>query len=163
MSETQVFELLSGAEFFRGMADDHLERLAGISKFVEFPARVDIFREHEPAEDVFVIMSGRVSLIICTPKVGCRQLMVVHPGEMISWSPLVGRTRLTDTAHTLEPTTAISIDGARILALCAEHPEFGFEFMHRAAKALAERLSATRLQLLDFCGVSLPKYQIESD
>lgn len=163
MSDKTVLELLSGAEFFADMAEEHLQRLAEISRCAEYPAHVDIFHEDERAKDVYVIITGRVSLVICTPKVGCRQLMQVTNGEMIGWSPLVGRARLSDTAHTLEPTTAIVIDGDRILALCAEQPQFGFEFIYRVAKVLAERLRATRMQLLDICGVSLPSYHTETD
>lgn len=163
MSDKRVVELLSGADFLAGMAEEHVQKLAEISRLAEYPAHVDIFHEDERAKDVYVIISGRVSLVICTPKVGCRQLMQVGSGELIGWSPLVGRARLSDTAHTLEATTAIIIDGDRILALCAEHPEFGFEFIYRVAKVLAERLRATRMQLLDICGVSLPRYQTETD
>ena len=51
--------------------------------------------------------------------------------------------------------------GARVVN--RDNPEFGFEFMHRVAMALAQRLSATRLQLLDMSGFQLPDVQIESD
>lgn len=154
---------LTELEFFRGIAQEHLQRVAAISRTVEFPAQHDIFREDEPAQDVFFVISGRVSLAVCTPHRGCRQLMEVGPGELIGWSPLVGRALLSDTAHTLSPTVAIAIDGQRILKLCAEDPQFGFDFMHRAAQTLALRLNATRLQLLEIGGAHFPRVQLESD
>ena len=89
--------------------------------------------------------------------------MQVGDGELVGWSPLVGRHRLSDTARTLTPVKALAIDGEQVIALCRDNPEFGFEFMHRVAMALAERLSATRLQLLDLSGFQLPDVQIESD
>ena len=104
-----------------------------------------------------------VSLVICAPGVGCRQLMRVGKGELVGWSPLVGQSRLSDTARTLSPTEAIAIDGQQILDLCTEHPEFGFAFMHRAAQTLASRLAATRLQLLTMSGIQLPEVQIDTD
>lgn len=163
MSDPTIVETLRNVKFFHDITDDHLERLADIAKFVEFPARKEIFHEHDKAKDVFVIVSGQVSLVICEPKVGCRQLMEVGAGELVGWSPLVGRPRLSDTARTLTPTKALVIDGERALALCSEDTEFGFEFMHRTAMALAQRLSATRLQLLEMSGFQLPDVQIESD
>jgi CRP/FNR family transcriptional regulator, cyclic AMP receptor protein len=150
-------------EFFQGIAADHLDRLAAISRLVEFPAQHAIFHEDEPANDVYFITEGRVSLAICAPKVGCRQLMEVGKGELIGWSPLVGRMRLSDTAQTLTPAQAIAMDGERVLALCAENPRFGFEFMRRAAETLAERLNATRMQLFKMGGMLLPQVQIETD
>lgn len=163
MSDPTVFDLLRDIEFFQGIADGHLERLAEISKPVEFPAQKVIFREHDVAKDVFVIISGQVSLIICEPSVGCRQLMQVGAGDLVGWSPLVGRPRLSDTARTLTPTKAIAIAGDQALALCNEDPQFGFDFMHRTAIALSERLNATRMQLLKMSGFQLPDVQIESD
>jgi len=158
-----IAQILRGVEFFRDISDEYLQRVAAISKIVEFPARHDIFREHEPAKDVFIIISGRVSLIISAPPVGNRQLMEVSDGELIGWSPLVGRSRLSDTARTLTRTKTIAMDGEQILALCAKDPRFGFEFMHRAAQTLASRLSATRIQLLKMGGEHLPQVRIESD
>ena len=58
---------------------------------------------------------------------------------------------------------ALAINAEAAIALCREDPEFGFEFMHRVAMVLAERLTATRLQLLKHCGGQLPEVQIESD
>ena len=163
MSDKTILELLRRVNFLHDIADEHLERLAEISRTVEFAARKEVFRENEPAEDVFLVISGRVSLVTCAPKIGCRQLMEVGPGELFSWSPLVSRARLSDSAQTLVPTKAIAINGQEVLQLCKDNPEFGFEFMHRTARVLAERLAATRLQLLEMGGVRLPEVAIESD
>lgn len=159
----EILSPLRETEFFHGIAKEHLERVALISKIVEFPAHHDIFHENEFARDIYFVIRGRVSLAVCTPHAGCRQLMEVGPGELIGWSPLVGRPLLSDTARTLTPTVAVAIDGSRILKLCAEDPQFGFDFMHRVAHTMASRLSATRLQLLELGGQRLPRVQIESD
>ena len=159
----EILNPLNKAEFFRGIAKKHLERVATISKIEEFPAHHDIFHENESARDIYFVINGRVSLAVCTPHAGCRQLMEVGPGELMGWSPLVGRPLLSDTARTLTPTTVITIDGQKILKLCAEDPEFGFEFMHRVAKTLSTRMSAIRLQLLQLGAPLLPRVQIESD
>lgn len=164
MSDTdQIFEELRKLEFFQGMPDEHLQQVASISRHAEFPAHHDVFREYEPAKEVFMITQGKVSLVICAPTVGCRQLMEVGPGELMGWSPLVGQSRLSDTARTLAATKAIAIDGERLLAFCTQEPRFGFELMHRVAKTLTKRLNATRLQLLKMSGLQLPEVQIESD
>ncbi len=163
MNDQSTLEALRGLELLRGIADSHLTRLAEISRREEYPARTEIFRESEVAKDVYLVLSGRVALIICEAKVGCRQLMEVREGEMIGWSPLVGRLRLSDTARTLEPTVVLAIDGDQLLNLCREDTEFGFQFMHRAAQVLAERLNATRMKLLEMGGNRLPDVPLESD
>lgn len=163
MSEARVLETLRGVEFFHGIADQHLEKLAKIARLAEFPANTNIFRENDSAKDMYLIISGQVSLVICQPNVGCRQLMEVGAGELIGWSPLVARPRLSDTARTLTPTQVIAFDGEQALAFCSEDPRFGFEFMSRVARVLAERLSATRMKLLEMSGFQLPDVQLESD
>jgi CRP-like cAMP-binding protein len=158
-----IANTLRNVAFFGGMSDPSLESLAALSKPRDFPAGFEIFREHEPASDVYVLVRGQVSLVICAPGVGCRQLMEVGPGDLLGWSALVGRTRLSDTARTVTPATLIAIDGERLLELCRTDLEFGFDFMHRVAQTLAERLTATRLQLMEMSGFRLPEVQIESD
>ena len=74
----------------------------------------------------------------------------------MGWSPLVGRPRLSDTATTVTPTKAIVFDAAQLLKLCDEDREFGYQFMSRMAQVLAQRLSATRMQLLHDWGRNLP-------
>ncbi len=164
MSDPTILETLRGVEFFRGISDEHLLRFAEIAELVEFPTHSDIFREHDKATHTYLIVSGQVSLISCDPDVGCRQIMTVSDGELVGWSPLVGRQLLSDTARTLTATQALAIDGQQLLALCGEDPEFGFQFMHRVAQVLAKRLSAIRLQHLRMSGHQLPPdVQIESD
>ena len=163
MSESTILETLRGVEFFHGIAEEHLKRLADISRLVDFPANTNIFRENDTAKDVYLIISGEVSLVICQAKVGCRELVKVGDGDLIGWSPLVARPRLSDTARTLTATKAIAFNGEQALALCSDDTELGFEFMHRVAQVLAQRLSATRMQLMEMSGVQLPDVQLESD
>lgn len=163
MSDSTMMETLRKVDFFEDITDEDLALLAEIARPVEFPARSVMFRELEPAKDVFVIVSGRVSLVMFEPGLGGRQLMEVGEGDFVGWSPLVGRARLSDTAYTITPVQSIAIDSERALALCSVDPQFGYRFMHRVAQVLAQRLSAMRSLLVEKCGSQLPEYQIESD
>jgi CRP-like cAMP-binding protein len=163
MSDQTVLDSLHGIDFFHDIADEHLERLAALVTPVEFPPHHIIFREEEKAKDAYLIISGQVSLISCNPDVGCRELTTVSDGHLIGWSPLLGRRLLSDTARTVTATKALAVDGEQVLALCREYPDFGFQFMHRVAQVLADRLFATRMQHLRMSGHQLPTVQIESD
>ncbi len=163
MSEQTNLEALLATEFFHDIDADHVKRLAKIARPMEFPADSEVFHDYDTAKDMYVIISGRVSLILFAPKFGWRKLMEVGDGQLIGWSPLVGRDHLTDTALTLEPTKVLAIEGERVLALCKADPQFGFDFMHRAAKVMAQRVSALRSQLMEISGFELPAVQIESD
>jgi CRP/FNR family transcriptional regulator, cyclic AMP receptor protein len=159
----EILDALRGMEFFRDFPEESLQHVAENSKIVDFPGRYTIFHESEPAGLVYFIISGQVSLSICVPPVGCRRLTEVGEGELIGWSPLVGRSRLSDTAWTMTPTKAVAIEAQCLLNLCKEDTRFGFEFMQRAAQTLASRLHASRMQLLRTSGQLLPEVQIETD
>lgn len=163
MGDAKVLEALRKVDFFQDIMDEHLELLAEIAKLVEFPADSVMFRQREPAKDIYVIASGQVSLGIFEPGLGGRQLMDIGPGDFVGWSPLVGRSQLSDTAYTLSPVTAIAIDAERTLALCNVDLQFGFKFMRRVAQVLSQRLSAMRSLLIEKCGSDLPGMQLESD
>jgi CRP-like cAMP-binding protein len=150
-------------EFFRGLKAEQLERVEEIGKIVEFGPRVTLFEEYDWAKDVYFILDGEVSLAICTPKQACRQIGIVRSGELLGWSTVVGRSRLFDTARTLTPVKAFVVDGARLMEFCQQSPDFGFEFMRRVASVLADRLSATRTEMVEISGEALPVVPLESD
>jgi CRP-like cAMP-binding protein len=142
--------------FLSGVSEEHLEQLAKTARYVDFPEGKVIFREGEPASHIFLIVRGNVSLEIAAPGVGCRRILTVSTGELLGWSPVLGQSRLTATARALADTRAIELSGRQLLTLCEHNPRFGYEFMRRAALALAKRLNATRMQLLDVFGNQMP-------
>lgn len=156
MIDKSLIDALQSIEFLDGIGADHLENLASVAELVEYEEGKQIFREGEPAEQVYFVTSGSVSLEVCAPGVGCRRILTVDQGQMLGWSPVLQQARLTATARTLAPTQAIRISAGQILTLCEHNSRFGFEFMRRVALALAQRLRAARLQLLDVYGVDAP-------
>ena len=163
MSDQEIFAVLKSSSFFDNLPDDQIEQLAQAARTVEYRGQEELFQEHEPAKEVFLITSGKVALVICVTGKGCRQIMEVKEGELIGWSPILGQPRLTDTALALTPVKAIAFDGAKVAALCEDNPQFGYEFMKRTAIVLSDRLRAVRWQLVDVHGAHLPEVVLESD
>lgn len=163
MSERTTVETLKKIAFFQDFPEKHLKTLVGISREETHPARVTIFHENDPAKDVHVIVSGKVSLAICAAKLGCRQIMEVNDGELFGWSPLLGRPRLSDTATTVTETKVVDFDGSELLELCEKDTEFGYYFMRHLTVVLADRLRATRRQLFDIGGRHLPEVVAYTD
>lgn len=165
MTDNDLVAKLKKSHFFNNMKANDLEEVAKICREVEIPQLKVIFEEYDRAKEVYIILSGQVSLAICEPKVNCRQIAILSEGDLVGWSALLGRTRLSDTASTLTPVQALVFDGGELSKFCTEHPSFGVEFMRQAASAMALRLSGTRLQLLEMCGSRFPLsgLQLESD
>lgn len=156
MTGKSLTDVLRRLEFFDGIADEHLEQLATIAEIIEYEDGQRIFREGEPAEYVYLVTSGSVSLEVCASGVGCRRILTLHQGELLGWSPVLQQPRLTATARTLAPTQTVRLHASQLLVIFEHDPRFGFEFMRRVALALATRLKAARLQLLDVYGVESP-------
>lgn len=165
MAESSTMERVTGSRFFENLSPDLYAGLEAICREVDIPARTTIFEEYDRAKDVYVVLSGEVSLVICEKEDSCRQIAVVGKDDILGWSPLLDRTRLFDTAVSLTPVKALVFDGKALLDFCEANPSFGFQFMRKAAAALATRLSGTRIQLLQMCGNHFPAFdvQMESD
>lgn len=153
---SQVLEVLRQLRVLEGLDEEHLRQLAEIARVESFPAGTVVFREGEVASDVYLIVEGNVSLEVCAAGVGCRRILTVGEGELLGWSPVLEQERLTATARALGPLRAVKLNGKQVLALCAHDPQLGYEFMRRAALALAHRLNATRMQLLNVYGDAMP-------
>lgn len=147
-----VAATLRSLRLLEAFPEELLEPLAAIASVETYPAGAVIFRQGDPARTSYLVVEGNVALEICAPGVGCKRILTVAAGELLGWSPVLAQEQLTATARTLTPTRVVAVDGRQVLALCEHNPRFGYEFMKRAALALARRLSATRLQLLDVYG-----------
>ena len=156
MTEQTVTDMLRGVQFLRELSDDLMDQLVAVARTVEYPAETVIFRQGDAASTLHLIIDGNVSLELCAPGVGCKRILTIGPGELLGWSPVLEQGRLTATARTISEVRTVAFSGPQVLAICEQNSRFGYEFMKRAALALAKRLSATRLQLLDVFGSQMP-------
>ena len=152
MADQGLIDELRNIEFLEGIEDEYVEMLATVSQRVRYDEGALIFREGDPADSVFLISSGSVSLEVCAPALGCRRILTIEAGNLLGWSPVLGQARFTSTARALCATEAYKANASQILLLCEHDPRFGFAFMRRVALGLAKRLRAARLQVLDVFG-----------
>jgi CRP/FNR family cyclic AMP-dependent transcriptional regulator len=157
---TQTLEQLS---FLRDMVPDHLEKIAAIANVRDFDESDVVFREGEPAEDIYLVVSGTVSLEVCAAGIGCKQILTLGPGELLGWSSLLGQSRYTARARTPQSARLVQINVTELVELCDRDPGFGYDLMRRTALALAKRLSATRIQLVNVYGDQLPVTPLEAE
>jgi CRP-like cAMP-binding protein len=148
----ELLPVLRNLHLLEEFPDELLTQLATVSRVEEFSTGAVIFRQGDAAQTIYVVRDGTVSLEICASGVGCRRILTVGPGELLGWSPILKQKQLTATARALSTTSVVACDGPQLLAMCEQNSRWGYEFMKRAALALAQRLSATRLQLLNVYG-----------
>ncbi len=157
MNEEELQAALRESGFLTDASEEHLSSLASIAKPVSFAKDTVIFREGDVATEVYIILSGNVSLEICAPGIGCRRIMTLDGGDLLGWSPVLEQMRLTATARAVTPIAAIALNGRQLLTQCEHDTSLGYDFMRRAALAMGKRLTATRMQLLDVFGHQMPE------
>ena len=149
MDSEQIHQVLSILHFTKDLAPATLKQLAEIAEAKTFEANSFLFREGNREPDMFLVESGKIALEINFPGRGPTRILTIGPGEFVGWSGLVGEGKMTTSAVALEKTDVIAAPTAKLRELCERDAEFGYQIMQRLAEALARRLAATRLQLLD--------------
>jgi hydrogenase maturation protease len=156
MGNTITPEDLQKLAFFATATDAELQQLAAAARLEEHHTGVVLFREGERLTRFFVVALGTVAVEIAGPDRRTRRIHTVGPGELLGWSPILGAGPMTATARTLTPARLVSLDATSVVAACDADPRLGYLLMRRTAAAIAARLNATRLQLLDVYGSEIP-------
>jgi CRP-like cAMP-binding protein len=126
----------------------HVERLASLAKEVRFERDQILFREGDDASEFYLIVNGLVALEIAAPGHTFR-VQTLFAGDELGWSALLMGRGKHFQARTLERVDALAFEGSELLAACSEDTSFGYTLMRRLLAVVAERLQATRLQVLD--------------
>jgi CRP-like cAMP-binding protein len=157
MVDSDLYQCMRGLDFLRGVPDQYVRELAVLGRLVEYSEGALIFQNQDPALYCYLIVEGSVSLEICGPGVGCTRLLTIGAGDLLGCSPVLGQSELTATARALTtPTRMVELNGSEVVKSCEKNPEFGYQFMRCTALAMAKRLTATRLQLLDMYRADSP-------
>lgn len=157
MSEPITPESLKQLAFLAPATDDEVRQLAAAARAEDYPAGAVLFREGDQLSRFWIVTTGQVAIEISGPGHRPKRIHTVGPGELLGWSPVLGPGAMTATARALTSVQAVAIDARAVLDICDRDPRFGYLFMRRTAAAIAARLNATRLQLLDVYGSELPE------
>lgn len=160
MDRQKLRARLKDVTFSAKLSDDVLESIATIAQPANYPAGATIFREGSVDHNLYLIASGLVALEMHVPGRHRVRLLSLGPGDMLAWSSLLGEGRMTASAMAVEPTEIIAIPARSLLDLCAGNPQTGYEIMQQMSFALAKRLLATRLQLLDLFSTDAAMCQV---
>jgi CRP/FNR family transcriptional regulator, cyclic AMP receptor protein len=128
------------AEDLAGMAEGASERRLGAGDFV--------IRHGGLADALYLLVDGDVSLEMADPGRDPTTLETLHGGDTIGWSWLFPPSTWAFDARCRTATSLWCLDGAHLRHLMASDPRFGLELALRVGRLVAERLHATRAQLL---------------
>jgi CRP/FNR family cyclic AMP-dependent transcriptional regulator len=111
-------DLIASVSLFKGLDRRELEQVARLMDEVDLPAGKTLMTQGETGDEMFVIVSGRVSVERDGRKINER-----GPGSAIGELALLSKGPRTATITTLEPTRVLLAGHREFHALMDDHPK----------------------------------------
>ena len=117
---------LTQIALFRGLREAELRELAERAEIVAFPAEATIIREGDPADSLFLILSGKVKVYL-TDAHGKKVVVDVRrAGQYVGEMMLDDKPR-SASVRTIEPSEFAVISRADFKGLLAKHPDLALQ------------------------------------
>ncbi len=149
-SMEEVLEALRQIPWLQEIREDHMQKIASMSRIRPMKAGEVIFREGDTHESVYIVVEGRVGLELFVPHRGKVRFYTAERWDIFGWSSVTPNVHLrTAGATAVLDGALIRIDAEKLNRACEEDHDLGYLVMRRLARVVASRLQVTRLQLLD--------------
>jgi CRP-like cAMP-binding protein len=140
---------LKNIRFFDNYNDEQLKIFISISSIKEFKVKDILFEQYDELKDVYVLLSGCLSLGISLAKEKRIHLGTLEEGQLFSWSAVFSPHISTAWVMATCPTKVLEIDAKRLNCELEKDYEFGLKTMTKIAQTISHRLSDTRFQLMN--------------
>ena len=163
----EIVAMLQNSELFKGLAPGYLNKVSGYCVGRSFNPDSLIFKEGDPATDLYVLTGGRVALetevrpIADLPAISFSVETIVE-GGVLGWSAIVEPHVYTRSARCLSNCALLAIKGEILSKVMREDPAFGFELMKRLSALISRRLTNTQLRLVNVIGVAMLEKDIKA-
>lgn len=144
--------LLRGTWFAADIPIEVGRRLSELGVVEDYAAGQVVVREGLPCRALGIVLHGRIALRLTVPGIGDRTILTIDEGDVFGWSALLPDAVATSTGVALLPSRAIVFPSERLVPAMASDCALAAAVHERVLAAVARRLSATRLQLLDLYG-----------
>lgn len=143
-----IYIVLPGAldvgELFHGISGKSLAAIKALAKREEFPQGGTLYDVGDPAEDFFVLESGRVEFLIGRDERTSPAGFMLRRGEVFGWAALLDNQPLRIARATcLERSTLLRINGRQALNVLEADTASGYIVMRRLAALVARYLASS--------------------
>jgi toluene monooxygenase system ferredoxin subunit len=138
---------LDVGELFNGIAAGTIDSLAALARRETFQPGAVLYRPGDPAEDFFVLDSGRVEFLVGRRDRTAPGGFMLRKGEVFGWAALLDwyPVRIA-SARCLEESALLRINGKAALRVLEGDPAAGFIVMRRLAALIARYLASSGAQ-----------------
>jgi len=135
---------LNVGELFAGIADETLARINSLARPEEYPQGGTLYNVGDPADDFFVLESGRVEFLIGRDERTSPAGFMLRRGELFGWAALLeSQPARIAKATCLERSTLLRINGKSALRVLEGDPTSGYLVMRRLSSLIARYLAGS--------------------
>jgi CRP/FNR family transcriptional regulator, cyclic AMP receptor protein len=139
---------LKQSDLFQDTCDEFKQKVMQEARPVSYNVGHILFREGDPAVNLFILVEGRVKLKISGAE---RTVYVVsQEGECFGWSCLLDRDSYSAAAECIEPTELLLIGRENFKRVLDQDPVNGLIFFKSLARMIGKRLLYTYLNFAWF-------------
>ena len=156
-----IEQRLARHPFLRGIPGDNIKLIAEDAVLMVFKPGEMIMRQGRKANYLFLIEKGKVALGLLKSGEGPLTIQNLGKGDSLGWSWMFPPYKWKFDARAKTRVEILAIEGRPLSAKMGRYPLLGYEVMKKMAGSLAQRLEATRHQLVRVYRQSLKAGQRE--
>ena len=129
-----MLEIFKRTMPFHVVSDGMLRKIAALSRQVSYPAGASVYAAGDKADDIYIIVSGRIAHAL-EPDVNAeRPVRALGPGDVFGWAALMDKLpRRLAGATAIESAELVRISGDELMRLLESDPDAGDVVMSRFA------------------------------
>jgi CRP/FNR family cyclic AMP-dependent transcriptional regulator len=145
---------LAQVALFRGLSQSQLRKVAGICQPETVAAGAVIFREGEPAQSMYVLVSGKVRISRQVPGMGEEALAILDAGQYFGEMGVVEESVRSADAYAHQTSTLWRIDRGQFDQLLFTDKELGYAVLWTLVRTMSARLRETNEKMKAFFAMS---------
>lgn len=133
-----MISLLRQVPLFRHLNEEQLTRLSQISPRKGFKAGTLLFREKEPGDVFYIVVSGSVKVFTTGNGGEEKILSVFHAGDNFGELSLIDGKPRSASAQLLEDSMFLTLRGSDFLQLLKDYPDMSLSIMQELCRRIRE-------------------------
>lgn len=147
--------LLRSTALFADLDEAQLGRVADLCREQAYRSGATIFREGEPGNRLFIIVSGSVRISRDIPNAGEEALAVLKPGTCFGEMSVLDRSERSTDAFAADDCVLATITRPDLEMLLEFDKELAYVVLRSVVRMLSGRLRATNDSLRTFLAMSM--------
>jgi CRP-like cAMP-binding protein len=133
-------------EFLQGLEADELEHVRRLLERREVAAHKLVVRKGEPADALYLLVSGRLSVVVDTPQGRLQRLSTLSPGMGFGEIALITGATRSASVRADEPSVCWLLPSSAYRALAAEHAPLKIKLLENLLRTTSRIVSRMNVE-----------------